>query len=406
MVGRFNADGTPDTSFSEDGFAEVDLGPGVEQSLAVAPLANGDVVAAVNAIEEDGGISIFLVQLRCQRPAGHRRAWGGETGAVEVVFGWANANNDAFPGVENPPQDTAWDLKVDNSSGTEKLVVAGHGSAADGSGRTDADRYVVRLLAADGSVDPAFNGGKPFTYHSAQAFNEGGRRVIVEADGAIAQRRLHQPRRYAAQPRDPDPAQSRWHARSEVRRLRHAAVVGRRGRPRGDARALPCSTPSSPTAALPKCYAAAKLSDGSYVTTGYGGATAEGTASTLGFKTTEAPDIVSFKVVGTALDTTYGQDGQAAIQSEGLGLPTAEDRGRNVVGAPGRPHAARRLLRRRAGGDRPRRRGPARHHGQRRRHHRAAERHGRPRSSSAPRSRPTASTSRSRPTTTRPAPAS
>src|SRR5690606_32180723 len=48
VVGRLNADGTPDTSFSDDGFAEVDLGPGVEQSLAVAPLANGDVVAAVN----------------------------------------------------------------------------------------------------------------------------------------------------------------------------------------------------------------------------------------------------------------------------------------------------------------------------------------------------------------------
>ncbi len=50
IVGRFNADGTPDTAFSEDGFAEVDLPGGtIEQSLAVAPLANGDVVAAINA---------------------------------------------------------------------------------------------------------------------------------------------------------------------------------------------------------------------------------------------------------------------------------------------------------------------------------------------------------------------
>src|SRR5690606_16392719 len=43
----------------------------------------------------------------------------------------------------------------------------------------------------------------------------------------------------------------------------------------------------------------------------------------------------SFKVKGTALDTTYGQGGQVAVQSEGLGLPTAEDRGRMVVALPG-----------------------------------------------------------------------
>ncbi len=94
--------------------------------------------------EEDGGISVYLVRFDATGKQVTGNAWGGETGALEVVFGWANDNNDAFPGVENPPQDTAWDLKVDNSSGKEKLVVAGHGSAAEGSGRTDADRYVVR----------------------------------------------------------------------------------------------------------------------------------------------------------------------------------------------------------------------------------------------------------------------
>ncbi|QQR38061.1 hypothetical protein [Devosia rhizoryzae] len=162
VVGRFNADGTPDTSFGEDGMVDVDLPGGtIEQSLAVAPLANGDVVAAINATEEDGGISVYLVRFDSTGKQITGDAWGGETGALEVVFGWANSNNDSFPGVENPPQGTAWDLKVDNSSGEEKLVVAGHGSAAEGSGRTDADRYVVRLLASDGSVDPSFNGGTP-----------------------------------------------------------------------------------------------------------------------------------------------------------------------------------------------------------------------------------------------------
>ena len=37
----------------------VDLAPGrVEQSLGVAALANGGVVAAVNAVDEDGGMSV------------------------------------------------------------------------------------------------------------------------------------------------------------------------------------------------------------------------------------------------------------------------------------------------------------------------------------------------------------
>jgi uncharacterized delta-60 repeat protein len=334
VVGRFNADGTPDTSFSEDGFAEVDLGAGrVEQSLGVAPLANGDVVAAVNAVDEDGGTSVYLIRFDA---AGNQitGSWGGDTGAVEVVFGWANADNDSFPGVEKPPVDTAWDLKVDTSSGVEKLVVAGHGSAAQGTSRTDADRFVTRLLAADGSVDPEFNGGQPFTYHSAQAFSEGGRRVLVEADGAIVSAgytnlgdalRNHVILIRLNADGTLDPGFGGFVApQSSADAVGLAATPG-----------VAVFNPLVVDGGFAECYAVARLSDGSYVTTGYGGATSTGTASTLGFKTTEAPDIVSFKVVGTALDASYGANGAAVVQSEGLGLPTAEDRGRNVVGLPG-----------------------------------------------------------------------
>jgi hypothetical protein len=84
-----------------------------------------------------------------------------------------------------------------------------------------------------------------------------------------------------------------------------------------------------------ECYAAAKLSDGSYVTTGYGAATGEGAASSFGFKTTEAQDVVTFKVAGQALDTSWGTDGRQAIQSEGTGRPSAEDRGRHALALPG-----------------------------------------------------------------------
>lgn len=335
VVGRFNADGTPDTTFSEDGFAEVDLGAGlVEQSLAVAPLANGDVVAAVNATEADGGISVFLVKFDATGKQVTGDAWGGDTGAVEVVFGWPNANNDSFPDAEKPPQDTAWDLKLDNSSGTEKLVVAGHGSAAEGSGRTDADRYVTRLIAADGTVDPAFNGGKPFTYHSAQAFAEGGRRVTVAADGSIMS---------AGYTNLGDALRNHViliHLNADgtldqnfggfVSPQSSADAVGLTATP-----GVAVFNPFVVDGGFAECYAAVQLSDGSWITTGYGGATAEATPSTLGFKTTEAPDLVSFKVKGNALDTTYGSNGQVALQSEGLGLKSAEERGRLLVALPG-----------------------------------------------------------------------
>jgi hypothetical protein len=84
VVGRLNADGTPDTSFGDGGFAEVDLGPGVEQSLAVAPLSNGDVVALVNANEEDGGSSVYLVRFDAagQQVTG---SWGAPC-EVELMF--------------------------------------------------------------------------------------------------------------------------------------------------------------------------------------------------------------------------------------------------------------------------------------------------------------------------------
>lgn len=336
VVGRLNADGTPDTTFGEDGFSEVDLPGGtIEQSLAVAPLANGDVVAAINATEEDGGVSIYLVRFDATGAQVTGDAWGGETGAVEVVFGWANANNDAFPGVENPPQDTAWDLQVDNSSGEEKLIVAGHGSAADGSGRFDADRYVTRLLAADGSVDASFNGGKPFTYHSAQTFNEGGRRVSVAGDGSIMS---------AGYTNLGDTLRNHIiliHLNADgsldenfggfVSPQSSADAVGLTATP-----GVAVFNPLVADGGFAEGYAAVQLSDGSWVTTGYGGATAEATASTLGFKTTEAPDLVSFRVAGKELSTDWGSNGAAVIQSEGLtGLTSAEERGRLLVGLPG-----------------------------------------------------------------------
>jgi uncharacterized delta-60 repeat protein len=334
VVGRFNADGTPDTSFGEDGFVEVDLGAGrVEQSLAIAELSGGDVVAAVNAAEEDDGASVYLLRFDASGAQKTGDEWGGESGALEVVFGWPNARNDSFPGVEAPPQDTAWDIDVSGSGDGETLVVSGFGSAAEGSGRTDNDRYVARLLASDGSPDASFNGGKPFTYHSAQAFSDGGRRTMVEEDGSIVSAGYTNLgdtlRNHVILIRlKPDGTLDQSFG-GFVEPASSGEAVGL-----SKTRGVAIFNPFVADGGFAECYAAVRLSDGSYVTTGYGAATGEGAASSLGFKTTEAPDIVSFRVSGTSLSDSWGEGGQQALQSEGAGLPTAEDRGRMLIGLP------------------------------------------------------------------------
>lgn len=184
IVARFNADGSPDTTFGGDGFVQLKAtpteGPATgnndETSMGVAELQSGDVVVTVNALEAGGGQSIYLFRLR---PNGDKKAgWGDTDGKVEVVFG-----NSASA------LDTAWDVQVDRSIATDRVVVFGSGSAPNGSGRTDQDRYVARLNVTDtGAVaDPAFSGGNAFAYHSTGVLADNSRRGTVEADGKIVQ---------------------------------------------------------------------------------------------------------------------------------------------------------------------------------------------------------------------------
>lgn len=330
VVGRFNADGTPDASFGSGGFAKVDLAPGRgEQSLSLAVLANGDVVTAVNATDADGGISVYLLRFDSAGVRKTAPAWGDAEGKVEVVFGWANAENALFPGTTRPA-DQSWDVKVDISSGAERLVVAGFGPAVKGSGRTDNDRYVVRLNAANGAVDPSFNGGKAFAYHSVGVVGDNARRVLVEADGSILAA--------GYSPID------ELGAYIILTRLTPAGVLdanfGGFNYP-PDVGASVGLTPKPGVAVLnpmkvdkgnAEAYGVAKLADGSYVTTGYGQTTATNGPSTLGFKSSVGPDMISTHVMGKSADANWGKNGAQSAQSEGMGKPTNEDRGRGVVG--------------------------------------------------------------------------
>jgi uncharacterized delta-60 repeat protein len=332
VVARFNADGSPDTTFGSGGFATVDLAPGRgEQSLSVAALSGGDVVVAVNATDADGGISVYLLRFDSTGARKVAPAWGDAEGKVEVVLGWPNSANALFTG-QARPQDQSWDLKVDRSSGTERLVLVALGPAPQGSGRTDADRYVVRLDAATGAPDPSFNGGKPFDYHSAGVLADNARRLLVEPDGSLVATgytgvgtglaHIVLVRLTPAGALDAGfgnyifPADTGKEAGLNAR---PGVVVMNAFRADGG---------------FTECYAVAKLSDGSYVTTGYGQATVANGPSSLGFKTSSAPDLVTFRVKNNALDTTWGNKGYQAVQSEGTQRPTAEDRGRMIVALP------------------------------------------------------------------------
>jgi len=331
VVGRFSADGEPDASFGTAGFVDVDVAPGrEEESLAVVELSGGDVVAVVNAVDADGGESVYLLRFGAdgtQKTAAD--GWGDADGKVEVVFGWPNSANGEFAG-ETPPSDTAWDLQLDASGGGERLVVFGFGAAPQGSGRTDNDRYVTRVSATDGSPDPAFNGGAVFSFHSTGTLNDNTRRGIVESDGSIVSagytnlgeglgNHVFLIRLTAAGALDPafgnfvEPEESAADAGIEPQ----AGVA--------------VFNPFRVDGGFAEAYGVARQSNGDYVTTGYGRATGDGVASTLGYETTEAPDVVPFRVSTTMLDTSWGNGGTQAVQSEGEGQPTAEDRGRDVI---------------------------------------------------------------------------
>lgn len=334
VVGRFNADGTPDTSFGTEGFVTVDVAPGrQEQSLAIAELANGDVVVSVNAIDEDTGTSVYLLRFDNKGVQQIGTGWGDAEGKLEVVLGWANADNAAYPDAEKKPADSVWSLGVDNSSGTEKLVVAAFGPAPQGTDRTDNDRYVLRLLASDGSADPAFNGGKAFVYNSAAKFSDGGRNASIEADGTILSAGYtnfgegygnHVILIRLLPDGTPDPAFGGF-----VEPAKTTADLGVAASP-----GVAIFNPYMGDGGVSEGYGAARLSDGSYVTTGYGAATGEGKESSFGYASTLAPDLVSFKLTDGKFNAGYGTDGRLAIQSEGKGQPTAEDRGRDVVALP------------------------------------------------------------------------
>ncbi|MGQ0696654.1 MAG: hypothetical protein ACT4PZ_00285 [Panacagrimonas sp.] len=350
VVARFNADGTLDTTFGGDGVVEENVAVGGdEQSFGIVELANGDVVVSVNVADGNGGdpitasdnntftaprtegFSVFLVRFS---GTGDLVTSFGDDGKLEVVFGWPNADNDEWPVPElnsvtgfshvGFPRDTAWDLRLDKSGSVERLVVFGFGSAAQvstGTQRVDNDRYVTRVLASTGAVDPDFNDGQAFTFNVQDTIGDNARRGLVEADGSIVSAG------YANLGDD-------LGNHIVLLRLTESGELdtGFTGFGQTPPQAgVAVFNPFVVDGGAAECYAVGRQSDGSYVTTGYGGATASGGPSTLGFLPTVAQDLVTFRVSNGSVDSTWGNNGAQAIQSEGRVSVSKEERGRDLV---------------------------------------------------------------------------
>ncbi|MEM9690855.1 MAG: hypothetical protein AAF917_15430, partial [Pseudomonadota bacterium] len=335
VVGRFFADGSLDTSFGGDGFVELEAtateGSSDENSYGVAELLNGDVVAVVNALDADGGRSVYMFRLA---PDGTQvPGWGDADGKVEVVFGYANADNATFPGAPAAlPSDLAWDVQTDRSVMTDRVVVFGQGSASDGT-RTDRDRYVARLdvTATGATTDPTFNSGSAFTYNATGVLNDNNRRGLVEADGKIV----------SSGYTDLGGALDNhiFLIRLSADGTLDADFGGFSDEPTITATpGIAVFNPFKVDLGYAEAYAAGfQQSTQSYVVVGYGATTNDTTPSTLGYETSLAQDVVLFRVssgVSAGIDTGFGNVGTQAVQSEGRGFPTNEDRGRHIVTLP------------------------------------------------------------------------
>lgn len=341
VIARFKADGTPDETFSEDGFLEVNLvereeaddpntvettvvvlNDGNEEALGIVELEGGDIVVSGNKRDADGkGMDAYLARFTS---AGVAVDEFGTDGVAVVTFGWGPADVYTPPTPTSPaaPSDNSWGVELDGSGDDDKLVVFGAGTAAKvatGTQRTDNDRYITRVLASTGEIDPAFNAGKPFIYNTGGTNGDNGRRGIVEADGSIL----------AAGYTNFAPGGNHIVA---IRLKPDGTRDGAFG-PVANNRGVFHSNPVLNDGGVAECYNLVRQSSGRIVTTGYGSATAADIMSSFGYLSTKAPDLVSFaySADGKTLDSDWGNLGMFIAQSEDLNVTRFEERGRDLA---------------------------------------------------------------------------
>jgi hypothetical protein len=163
------ATGAPDVDFADKGFV-IWQGPGSDAtSMGVAETSDGSVVVDVNVKYASKRTGVALVKFDATGKLVNSFEDGGRK---DLLLGWSDDDVKDFPAAVDGsaafPAAQSWDIKP--SDGGTKLVVFAHEPAAHGLldigatpqvQRSDNDRYIIRVNAADGAFDPSFNGGKP-----------------------------------------------------------------------------------------------------------------------------------------------------------------------------------------------------------------------------------------------------
>ncbi|MBZ4407071.1 hypothetical protein K8640_02515 [Myxococcus sp. XM-1-1-1] len=224
-------------------------------------------------------------------------------GTVDTTFGASGTTRlDLTTVVPGGARDSVWGVAAD---ATDRLVVFG---ARRGDGdRVDADRVVVRF-GANGTLDTTFATNGVHTLNISN-LSDGARNGIVQADGKILASG------YTSQPTG---AGTQAANRIVLLRLDDAGKPDNSFGWKGVVNDAPFGRVSdvNPEWGMAEAYTAGQLSDGSYVTTGYGRSASTGTVDMVNFK---------YKPNGER-DLTFGTGGVVLLDLVG-----DNDRGRNLV---------------------------------------------------------------------------
>lgn len=185
VLARYTADGELDTDFGTDGVRTInsiekadDAGadtPGFEESTSVAAMPDGGAVVLINRNNGLGGNRVQLVRVDDE---GVDNPLFGTNGYLDLDMG---------PGAAATFNDTAYDVLLDTSGTEDRLVIFGRAPAPTSTPpRTDMDRYIVRVMASDGSPDTSFSDDGIFSIDTGdKEMDDTSRRGLVLDDGSV-----------------------------------------------------------------------------------------------------------------------------------------------------------------------------------------------------------------------------
>ncbi len=161
IVARFNADGTPDTTFGTGGIATFDIYGTHDDSIELAILSDGKIVAAGSSFHPTSGYAVTVHQLN-------------RDGTPDNGF---NGTGRGIYFLHSPAHDWTWRL---TTQGDDKIVIAG---ATDMEATTNHELGVLRINT-NGTPDSSLAGGGLVAYDHNGGLNRASG-LGLQSDNAI-----------------------------------------------------------------------------------------------------------------------------------------------------------------------------------------------------------------------------